>query len=139
MKHLPTAALPSDLFGRKISRRLTRACTELDHDIGERLRVARLQAVSRRKMELVPVQAIAMAGGGVLQHGTGWWTRFAAALPLMALVGGMLTIYVVENDNRANEVAEIDAALLTDDLPTAAYTDPGFLQFLKVGGASAKD
>lgn len=133
MKLLNAAPLPSDLFGRKIARRLTRGCTELDHDIGERLRVARLQAVSRRKMELAPVHAVAMAGGPVLHQSPGLWTRFAAALPLMALVGGLLTIYVVENDNRANEVAEIDAALLTDDLPTAAYTDPGFLQFLRVG------
>ncbi len=30
-----------------------------------------------------------------------------------------------------NEVAEVDAALLTDDLPPSAYADPGFLQYLK--------
>ena len=29
------------------------------------------------------------------------------------------------------EVAEVDAALLTDDLPPAAFSDPGFVQFLK--------
>jgi hypothetical protein len=29
------------------------------------------------------------------------------------------------------EVAEVDAALLADDLPPAAYSDPGFVQFLK--------
>jgi hypothetical protein len=34
-------------------------------------------------------------------------------------------------DNRANELAEVDSALLIDDLPPAAYADPGFLQFLK--------
>jgi hypothetical protein len=28
-------------------------------------------------------------------------------------------------------VAEFDQALLTDDLPPAAYADPGFVQFLK--------
>jgi hypothetical protein len=35
------------------------------------------------------------------------------------------------DDDRANELAEIDSALLIDDLPPAAYADPGFLQFLK--------
>ena len=30
-----------------------------------------------------------------------------------------------------HELAEVDAALLTDALPPAAYADPGFLQFLK--------
>ena len=42
-------------------------------------------------------------------------------------------------DNRANELAaEVDAALLTDDLPPAAYTDPGFAQFLKTKGAASE-
>ena len=40
-------------------------------------------------------------------------------------------INVVQDEKRAHELAEVDAALLTDDLPPAAYADPGFLQFLK--------
>jgi hypothetical protein len=28
-------------------------------------------------------------------------------------------------------LAEVDVALLTDELPPAAFADPGFLQFLK--------
>ena len=31
----------------------------------------------------------------------------------------------IQNDNRARELAEVDSALLTDDLPPTAYTDPG--------------
>ena len=53
------------------------------------------------------------------------------AIPLIALLVGLIAITMVQNDNRAREVAEIDAALLTDDLPPSAYTDPGFVQFLK--------
>ena len=37
----------------------------------------------------------------------------------------------LQEDNRASELAEVDSALLTGDLPTAGYTDPGFAQFLK--------
>jgi len=40
-------------------------------------------------------------------------------------------IQALEADRRANEVAEVDAALLADDLPPAAYADAGFVQFLK--------
>jgi hypothetical protein len=47
------------------------------------------------------------------------------------LLAGLVTIHVVQNEYRARELAEIDAALLTDDLPPAAYADPGFVQFLK--------
>jgi hypothetical protein len=51
---------------------------------------------------------------------------------LLALVLGLIAINTIQNDDNANELAEIDAALLTDDLPPAAYTDPGFAQFLKM-------
>jgi hypothetical protein len=38
---------------------------------------------------------------------------------------------VAQNEHRSIELASIDAELLTDDLPPDAYTDPGFLVFLK--------
>jgi hypothetical protein len=53
-------------------------------------------------------------------------------LPLVALVVGLLVINSIQNDNRAQEVAEVDVALLTDELPPAAFADPGFVQYLKV-------
>jgi len=56
-----------------------------------------------------------------------------SAVPLLALVAGLVFINTSLGDN-SEEVAEVDAALLTDDLPPSAYTDPGFLQFIKTGG-----
>ena len=47
------------------------------------------------------------------------------------LVVGLLAINSIQNENRAREIAEVDAALLTDELPPAAFADPGFIQFLK--------
>jgi Protein of unknown function (DUF3619) len=61
----------------------------------------------------------------------GMWNRIASFLPLIALVVGLIAINAIQNERRANEVAEVDTALLTDDLPPSAYTDPGFVQFLK--------
>ena len=52
-------------------------------------------------------------------------------LPLLALVAGLLFINSIQNEDRARELAEVDVALLTDELPPAAFSDPGFLQFLK--------
>ena len=66
--------------------------------------------------------------------GPSWWNRIGSAVPLVALLAGLVMIHTFENDRRASEVAEVDAALLTDDLPPAAYADPGFVQFLKSGG-----
>ena len=59
------------------------------------------------------------------------WGRMVSALPLIALVVGLVSIHFIQNERRANEIAEIDSALLMDELPPAAYTDPGFVQFLK--------
>ena len=148
MKQAPSIAMSTDRLGSLIAGRLSESCTNLDHDIAERLRVARQQAVARRKVAaLAPVvstASIVRSGrAGALQLGggdePGLWARLGAMLPLLALVGGLLAIYVVQNDNRASELAEVDAALLTDTLPTDAYTDPGFLQFLKAGDSAAQN
>ncbi|WP_326543256.1 DUF3619 family protein [Pseudorhodoferax sp.] len=148
MKQPFTSTLPGDRLGTAIAGRLSDACTNLDHDIAERLRVARQQAVARRKVAEVAVGVSAVGAvrpgrAAALQLGgrdePGLWARLGAMLPLLALVGGLLAIYVVQNDNRASELAEVDEALLTDDLPTAAYTDPGFLQFLKTGASAPQD
>ena len=143
MTQLQTTPEPSaqDRFARNVTARLTEGSAALPHDISERLRVARMQALAHRKQVVMrSATVVASQGGGTaaLTFGSqggndapSWWTRFAAALPLVALVAGLLTIYVVQNDLRANELAEVDTALLTDDLPTVAYTDPGFVEFLK--------
>lgn len=148
MKQTFSIAMPGDRLGVAITDRLSDACTHLDHDITERLRVARQQAVARRT---VAQSAFGTSAVGIVRSGNaaslqlggrdepGIWTRLGAMLPLLALVAGLLAISVIQNDNRASEVAEVDAALLTDDLPTAAYTDPGFLQFLKAGANAPQD
>jgi hypothetical protein len=148
MKQASSIAMSTDRLGGVIAGRLSESCTNLDHDIAERLRVARQQAVARRKVAAftpaVSTVSIVRSGrAAALQLGgpdePGLWARLGAMLPLLALVGGLLAIYMVQNDNRASEVAEVDAALLTDALPTDAYTDPGFLQFLKAGGNTPQE
>jgi hypothetical protein len=128
----------SDRFGRQVAARLTAGTAELPYSVTERLRAARVQAVARRKpATLLSAPAVlASAGAATLafgDDGVSPWNRIASALPLIALVGGLILIHAVQNERRASEVAEVDAALLTDDLPPAAYADPGFAQFLKAG------
>lgn len=126
-----------DQFGRRVAARLDAATRELPHDISERLRAARMQAVSQRKVAAlhvardVQVSASGQATLGGGDHRISLWHRLAAVVPLVALAAGLVTIHVVQNERRASELAEVDAALLIDDLPPAAYADPGFVQFLK--------
>ena len=53
----------------------------------------------------------------------------------MALLAGLVVINLDLDEAGTLEVAQVDAALLADDLPPSAYADPGFVQFLKLGGA----
>ena len=117
-------------FGRLVAARLSAGSENMSHDIGERLRVARMQAVARRRQP-AEVRASVVASNGVATLGTVWWSRLGAVVPLIALVAGLITVSVMQEENRTSELAEVDSALLTDDLPPAAYTDPGFAQFLK--------
>ena len=65
-------------------------------------------------------------------EGLNLWSRMASLLPLIALIAGLALIQNILDDNRASELAEVDSAMLSDDLPPTAYADPGFLQFLKM-------
>jgi hypothetical protein len=129
--------LAQDRFGLRIAARLSDAADDLPYDISERLRAARAQALGKRKVSITrTATSVAVSGGAAtLTFGNeylSWWDRVVAALPLLALVLGLIAISIIQNDNRTTELAEIDAALLTDDLPPTAYTDPGFAQFLKL-------
>lgn len=132
------AAILQDRFGLRTASYLSAATAELPHDISERLRVARVQAVSRRMItKALSVGVVHSGGSAALTWGSGeglsWWSRIGSVLPLIALVAGLLAINSFQSDNRTQELAEVDAALLTDDLPPAAFADPGFVQFLKTG------
>ena len=124
-----------DRFGRQVAARLAAGAAELPYDVTERLRAARMQALARRKLVSMQGAPVLAAAGGLTlgDDAMGWWGRIGSALPLVALVAGLVLIHTIEDDRRASEVAEVDAALLTDDLPPSAYADPGFAQFLKSG------
>jgi hypothetical protein len=134
-----TSAATEAQFGRQVAARLSAGTQDLPHEISERLRAARMQAVARRKVVLVPQAAsFAVPNGRTAVIGGGWWTRIGSVIPLIALVAGLIVINSLQEDSRTNELAEVDAALLTDDLPPAAYTDPGFAQFLKTEAAAQR-
>ncbi|MBT2325111.1 DUF3619 family protein [Variovorax paradoxus] len=135
----PAPAATEEEFGRRVAARLSAGALDIPHDIGERLRAARMQALGRRKVvrQFRTAPAV-VSGGSTVALGAGWWTRIGSIAPLIALVAGLLVISAMQDDNRADELAEVDAALLTDDLPPAAYTDPGFAQFLKTEAPSER-
>ena len=145
MNTVPTSLqeAAAERFARRVSARLTDGTQDLPYDISERLRASRMQALAKRKV-LAPVRApakaaapVVLAGGRAATLGSGgnegntWWNALVSAVPLIALVVGLFFINAVQDEFGASEIAEVDAALLTDELPPEAYSDPGFVQFLK--------
>ena len=129
--------LDMDRLGGHFASRLSMATPGLPHDVSERLRIARQLAMAQRKpvVQLNFVKNTQVNSNGTLtgsgDEGLNIWSRLASLLPLIALIVGLAIIQNIMDDDRANELAEVDAALLIDDLPPSAYADPGFLQFLK--------
>lgn len=109
----------------------------LPHDISERLRVGREQALLRlREKRLQSATGAVMTGwsrSGAATLGLfgQWGQRAASVLPLVVLVCGILAIDSWSTQEQVMAAAEIDAQLLSDSLPPAAYSDPGFAEFLK--------
>jgi Protein of unknown function (DUF3619) len=141
MESFDSAQIAQDRFGLKLAARLSAGNADLSHDISERLRVARQQAVTNRKRTQTATStksatAVYGSGGSASMsfddEGLNLWNQLASFLPLIVLVVGLISISVIQNDLRATELAEVDAALLVDDLPPAAYADAGFAQFLKL-------
>ena len=137
---------PADLdaLQARLALRLTAALNEqpVPHDIGERLRIGRERALTRSRelrAAAVPVTVVASAGSVVsvargtalFGGGPSWWVRLGSFAPLLVLVGGLVLIQHWNAQAQIEAAAEIDAALLADDLPPAAYSDPGFAEFLK--------
>jgi hypothetical protein len=117
---------------------LTLQSQSLPHDISERLRFARERALaSAREAQRAPAAATTTvgvtAGGAAVLGGffVPWWQRAASVLPLVVLVAGLMLIQQWTVREQVLAAAEIDSQLLADALPPAAYSDPGFAEFLR--------
>lgn len=123
-------------IGRAVAARLSESTRSIPGDIAERLRAARERALSKRKvirLQFVSGLQLAASANAPLSlpdFPQGWWSRIGALIPLLALVCGLLALEFVQDEQRAAELAAVDAELLVDELPPAAFTDPGFVHFL---------
>ncbi|RZF28167.1 DUF3619 family protein [Paraburkholderia sp. UYCP14C] len=129
-------------FARQLRRALDENTASLPSATVDRLAAARRAALARKKPEtatapvFVPAFAGMPAGMAALPQGgleprRRWpLRRFALAWPLAALVVSLIGIAYWEDHQRTAELADIDAAMLSDDLPLNAYLDHGFNAYL---------
>jgi len=115
-------------FGDRIAHLLNQGLRLDAHKLA-RLRSAREQALERLQPE--PEGALAWAGQLVGSWGGWGMVSLRLAAPVVALGVAVSAVYTWQQKQRAAEVEEIDALLLTDDLPLDAYLDRGFQNWLK--------
>lgn len=121
-------------FAFRLAGALSESTQQLPHDISERLRVARDRAVERAaavRRASAPVLLGQSGGAAVLGWTPPVWLRLASLMPLAVLLAGLVLIQQYHDHEQIAVAAEIDAALLTDELPPTAYGDPGFAEYLR--------
>ena len=119
-------------FANKV-RQVLNQSVRLEPRVAERLRAARERALERRAASGAGAREPALAWVGGLVGNFGGIGGFAlrVLLPTALLAAGLIAIYSGQQDQRAADVEELDAQLLTDDLPIDAYLDRGFETWLK--------
>lgn len=129
-------------FAYKVRRAMSESSEKLPEATLERLAAARQLALSRKK-EAEPSRALAF--GGVLAGSNGvsfsqktWFNKSWFVLALLVLLAGLYGLYEYEQEQQINDLAEIDAAVLVDELPPDAYLDSGFNAYLNKETPPAK-
>lgn len=122
---------PDDELARRIVKHLDAGADQLDAATRERLLGAREHALGRYRERSAPVFGLAWAGQAIARVSAHRFYSVRYLLAVTALVLGLagLAIWIPFGPN--NELAEIDAGLLTDELPINAYLDKGFDSWLK--------
>lgn len=120
-----------DQFGSQVQHLLNEAIP-LAPNAAERLRAAREQALARQRA--APAPALQWADN--LLGSLGGWSGMSlrVLLPFALLLAGLVGIYAWQQKQTLAEIEEIDALLLTDELPLDAYLDRGFQDWLKKRG-----
>lgn len=134
-------------FALKVRRALDEGIAQLPESITIKLAAARQAALARKKPAAVPHLAFApaLAGMGGQPNGQPFAApparrglaplkrlglRFGLAWPALVLVVTLIGVAYWEDQQRMVTLADIDAAMLSDDLPLNAYLDHGFHIYL---------
>ena len=123
-------------FAYKVRHALNERLDDLPASTTDRLAQARKMALARKKAHVEVPMSVRVArtematAGGFLSQRFGWLGRMGVAVPMLALVAGLAGIYQYEQQQRIADLAEIDAAVLSDELPLSAYLDHGFNAYL---------
>jgi hypothetical protein len=135
----------TDRIGSAVREYLDGSTAQLPSRITDRLYHARLSAMAARKQEFIPQlervlrPQLAFNQGSNGSQPSSPWSRLSWLAPFIVLALGLLAISEWQQDARINDIAAVDIALLSDDVPPDAYMDSGFLAFLKLSSHAKRE
>jgi hypothetical protein len=134
-----------DRIGSAVRECLDGSTAQLPNRVTDRLYLARLNALAARKPALLPLvervlrPQLAFNQAGNHSDSTSNWNRLSWMAPFIVLALGLFAIAEWQQDARINDIAAVDIALLSDDVPPDAYMDSGFLAFLKLSSNAKQE
>lgn len=122
-------------FAYKVRHALNENLDNMPTSIADRLASTRKLALSHQKKQS-PIRILApqteMAGqvGKFFNQPFSLLGRIGIAAPVLLGIVLFVGLYQYEQQQRISETADIDAAVLSDELPLSAYLDHGFNAYL---------
>mgnify|MGYP000998789524 CR=1 FL=1 len=119
-------------FSLQIRRALNESAEKLPYRVTHRLAAAREAAIARAPA--VRSARVALATGPTgsfdLDEPSLLWRWVGFLAPVLIVVAGLISIAFWDDVEKDQELADVDTAVLTDDVPISAYADRGFGVFL---------
>lgn len=119
-------------FGQKFAKILNNGLSQIEDDKLARLRVARERAMEAFREPAVSAELATASGPGV---GLPVWLRRPLFwVPALMLVAAAITYYATSQESGFDDVGELDAKLLTGELPIDAFLDKDFAAWVAENG-----
>lgn len=119
-------------FGQKFAQLLNQGLPQIDDDKLARLRVARERAMEAFREPTVSAGLATASGPGL--HLPVWLRRPLFWVPALMLVAAAITYYATSQESGFDDVGELDAKLLTGELPIDAFLDKDFAAWVAENG-----
>lgn len=122
---------PEHELAGKIVQHLDYGVDHLGAGARERLLAARKLALARYRERPEPVLGLVWAGEAVARISEHRFYGARQLIAVAALILGLVGFAYWQSMGPVNDLADIDASLLADELPINAYLDKGFDSWLK--------
>jgi hypothetical protein len=122
------------LTANVVKKLLDESAANVSPDIQARLNLAIAKSVQLHAEKHGKRPSVPNYLGNWLNQASGWFNRPALSLAVSALfvagaVFGVAQFGLENYDAKISETADLDAAILSDDLPPDAYLDHGFINY----------